>query len=153
MEVDPHSNVIWNYGPQVNELGNRDQHSSCDGGWWSIWEGTAMNTLAETCVPVAEAMVHPWIGVSMDRPHIGLWLLWEVNIGQCDSWQEEKIYKAGTQGPRKAVDKKPVAFSLDSGLSDCVLIPNTLCGSKWYPHWLKNLEEIATLRGFITFRK
>ena len=31
-----------------------------------------MNTLAETCVPVAEAMVHPWIGVSMDRPHIGL---------------------------------------------------------------------------------
>lgn len=39
-----------------------------------------------------------------------------------------------TTGAEEAVDKKLVAFSLDSGLSDCVLVPNTLCGSKWYPH-------------------
>ena len=30
-----------------------------------------MTTLADTCVPVADAMVHSWMGILNDRPHVG----------------------------------------------------------------------------------
>lgn len=118
--------------------------------WWGlIWEGIAMTTLAETCVPEADAMVHSWMGILNDRPHVGPWVFWDVNAGQCDSWKEEESHKAGSLRPWKAVDKKPMACHL----SDWALIPGILSGCKWFPHWLKSPENIAVLRGPCIIKK
>lgn len=72
--------------------------------------GTAMNILAETCLPPAEAMVRSRVGILMARPH-GVSEQPEMGRRACDSCQEVEIYKAGPLWAKKAGDQKPVACS------------------------------------------
>lgn len=96
-----------------------------------IWEQMAMTILGEWHLRCGR--IGPYlIDISIGRPPKDLWALWEIVIGQCESWQKGQFWKRQDHpGREKQLTKswRPVALRLSCKLSDDLFQFQAHCGA------------------------